>query len=231
VLPKKIFLQALFICCCLSSFVFAQNTQVLYYSHGKYVGEAFNNKAHGFGTYTSYKSGTVYTGNFYQDTFSGQGTMFWTNGSKFVGNWQNDSAIQGTMFYPNGSSAPGVVRNAVFIPNTAPYTPPPTPSNPNQLNKSLYSQLGPTGWADCVSGQVAIAALIARGDSISQSVKDTNRSLGNVLGSLRQYMLSNGTPASILDDLVRNSSAQIKNGDQAVKIMTDCTNQIARINY
>jgi len=236
---KKYFVAIFLLICCWSNIVHSQNTQTLFYSHGKYVGEVFNGKAHGFGTYTAYKSGGVYSGNFYQDTFQGQGTYNWPDGSRYVGNWQNDAGIQGTLFYPNGATAQGTVKNALFIPSPVPYiapmipvTPPTSkPNNSNQLNKALYNQLGPSGWANCTAGQVAISALIARGDPINQTIKDSNRSLGTILGSLRQYMLANGTPTSTLDDLVRGYSSQIKSGDQALRIINDCSNQIARVNY
>jgi hypothetical protein len=112
--------------------VFAQYiNQTLYYSHGTYVGETYNGRAHGRGTYTAARSGTVYTGQFSGDTFYGNGTMFWTNGSKFVGYWQNDSAISGRIIYPNGSTQEGTVRNAVFYPSQTQYSaPPPVPSRP-----------------------------------------------------------------------------------------------------
>jgi hypothetical protein len=236
---KKYLVVFFLLFCSWSSFVHSQNAQTLFYSHGKYVGEVLNGKAHGFGTYTAYKSGGVYTGNFQQDTFQGQGTYTWLDGSRYVGTWQNDVGIQGTMFYPNGATAQGTVKGAVFTASPAPYLPPiipvtpPTskPSNPNQINKALYNQLGPSGWANCMAGQTAISALIARGDPINQTIKDTNRSLGTILGSLRQYMLANGTPAGTLDDLTRSYSSQIKTGDQALKIVNDCSNQIARVNY
>jgi hypothetical protein len=89
------------------------NVLVLNYSHGKYVGEAFNGKANGQGTYTS-KSGVIYQGQFNNDTFSGNGTMIWPNGDKFVGIWNNDTALNGYMTFVNGTSAQGSVRNAIF---------------------------------------------------------------------------------------------------------------------
>lgn len=92
------------------------NVQTLVYSHGRYVGSVLNGKANGRGTYTSKASGTSYTGNFVSDTFSGEGTMLWTNGFKYVGEWQNDVGVQGTMFYPNGANMPGVVNQLIFTP-------------------------------------------------------------------------------------------------------------------
>lgn len=88
--------------------------ETLNYSHGTYVGDTLNGKAHGFGTYTSKQSGTKYTGQFVADTFSGAGTMFWNSGAKYVGQWQNDSGVSGSITYPNGATAVGTVRNAVF---------------------------------------------------------------------------------------------------------------------
>ena len=92
------------------------NIQTLYYSHGKYEGEVFNGKADGRGTYTANKTGAIYSGQFVNDTFNGQGTMSWTNGDKYTGVWQNDSGINGTMTYANGQTAVGQVRNGIFIP-------------------------------------------------------------------------------------------------------------------
>ncbi len=88
--------------------------QVLNYSHGRYVGETLNGKAHGLGTYTSAQSGTVYKGEFITDTFSGVGTMTWTDGSQFYGKWQNDVGVSGTLTQRNGASMAGVVKNGVF---------------------------------------------------------------------------------------------------------------------
>lgn len=80
----------------------------------KYVGEWVGGKANGQGTYTSKASAAMYSGQFAADTFSGAGTMTWTNGAKFIGQWKNDSAVSGTITYANGTTAVGTVRNAVF---------------------------------------------------------------------------------------------------------------------
>lgn len=92
----------------------AKTTQTLSYPHGRYVGETLNGKAHGLGTYTSAQSGTVYKGEFIADTFSGVGTMTWTDGSQFYGKWQNDVGVSGTLTLRNGASMAGVVKNGVF---------------------------------------------------------------------------------------------------------------------
>jgi hypothetical protein len=80
----------------------------------RYVGGWLNGKASGQGTYNSRASAATYTGQFSADTFSGAGTMTWTNGARFVGQWKNDSAISGIITYANGATAAGTVRNAVF---------------------------------------------------------------------------------------------------------------------
>lgn len=115
-----------------------KNVQVLTYSHGKYVGEVANGKANGQGTYTAAKSGTIYSGQFVNDTFSGSGTMMWTNGDKFVGSWQNDSAVSGTMTFANGQTASGVVRNAVFVGGNSASTPRPAQSSPESRGANTY---------------------------------------------------------------------------------------------
>ena len=91
-----------------------KNDQTIKYSHGVYVGEVANGKANGQGTYTAAKTGTIYSGQFVNDTFSGQGTMLWKNGDKFVGIWKNDSATGGTMSFAGGRTASGVVQNGMF---------------------------------------------------------------------------------------------------------------------
>ena len=115
-----------------------KNVQVLTYSHGKYVGEVANGKANGQGTYTSAKSGTIYSGQFVNDTFSGSGTMMWTNGDKFVGSWQNDSAVSGTMTFANGQTASGIVRNAVFMVGNSTSAPRPTQVSPEPRSANTY---------------------------------------------------------------------------------------------
>lgn len=90
------------------------NSQTLSYPHGKYVSEVTNGKTNDQGTYTSAKSGAIYTGQFVNDTFSGKETMTWTNGDKLLGIWQNDSATSGTMTFANGQTDEGIVRNGFF---------------------------------------------------------------------------------------------------------------------
>ena len=91
---------------------------------------------------------------------------------------------------------------------------------------ALVNNFGPGYWAKCVAGQVSISALAARGDKMDANFVETNEGLGNILGSMRQYMLANGTPQTSLDQLVRSSAAQITTGDQAAKIAVDCIDQI-----
>lgn len=133
----------------MQSIAFAQyGNQTLYYSHGTYVGETYNGRAHGQGTYTSARSGTVYTGQFYADTFSGNGTMTWTNGARFTGLWQNDSAVSGRIRYPDGTVYEGTVRNAVFYPSQTQYSAPAQPAprpqpTPEQVEKRRLDGLCP----------------------------------------------------------------------------------------
>ena len=144
-LLTNIFFTSLLSLLVLSNISYAQpNVQVLNYSHGKYVGEALNGKANGQGTYTS-KSGVIYQGQFINDTFSGNGTMFWTNGDKFVGTWNNDSAVNGTMSFANGSSAQGTVRNAIFY--VAQSSSPPT--NQNIIVSKKNPQSVPSNSENC----------------------------------------------------------------------------------
>ena len=100
---------------CASGSVWNQCFGTKNYPNGdKYVGEWIGGKASGQGTYTSKASAATYSGQFAADTFSGAGTMTWTNGAKFVGQWKNDSAVSGTITYANGTTAVGTIRNAVF---------------------------------------------------------------------------------------------------------------------
>ncbi len=133
--------------CFFASFVFLfniaqaqnNNVQTLTYSHGKYIGEVLNGKAHGQGTYTAAKTGNVYSGQFANDTFSGQGTMLWPNGDRFVGTWKNDSAISGTMTFASGKTASGTVRNGIFKDASSESTSVATTSNedPDSVGKCL----------------------------------------------------------------------------------------------
>jgi hypothetical protein len=100
---------------CASGSVWNQCFGTKNYPNGdKYAGEWVGGKASGQGTYTSKASGAMYSGQFAADTFSGDGTMTWANGAKFIGQWKNDSAVSGTITYANGTTAVGTIRNAVF---------------------------------------------------------------------------------------------------------------------
>lgn len=91
-----------------------KQAQALTYSHGTYTGEVANGKANGQGKFTSSSTGTTYTGNFIDDNFDGDGVMRWTDGTKYVGKWQNNIGMQGAMTYPDGRVASGTVKNAKF---------------------------------------------------------------------------------------------------------------------
>lgn len=92
--------------------------QTLAYSHGLYVGEVFSGMANGQGVYTAAISGTIYEGQFVNDTFKGIGSMTWINGDKFIGVWSNDVGISGTMNFANGRVVKGKVLSSRFYPNT-----------------------------------------------------------------------------------------------------------------
>ena len=71
-----------------------------------------------------------------------------------------------------------------------------------------------------------MSAMIARGDPGVQQLKETNDFIGDLLGSMRQYMLANNIQQAQLDQLLRGSASQIKNGDQAFDIVDQCIKEI-----
>lgn len=94
---------------------------------------------------------------------------------------------------------------------------------------ALVSQMGPNGWARCVAGNVAIMGLVVRGDPVPANFADANQSLGDILGAMRNEMLANGTPAQALDNLVRGFSTQIRSGDDAARVVSECLTQVDSI--
>jgi len=104
-----------------------------------------------------------------------------------------------------------------------------TPNLASQ-NRALVNYFGPTGWAKCMSGNVAIAALAARGDKINPEILKTNQSLGTILGSMRQHMLANGIQQNNLDALIQSQSLQIRSGDDALRILSQCVNEISTVS-
>ncbi len=107
-----------------------------------------------------------------------------------------------------------------------------TRTTPNLASQNvvLVNYFGPTGWAKCMSGNVAIAALAARGDKINPEILKTNQTLGTILGSMRQHMLANGTSQSTLDTLINSQSLQIRSGDDALRIMSQCVNEMSALS-
>ncbi len=92
-------------------------SQTLMYPHGVFLGEVISGMANGQGVYTAARSGTIYEGQFVNDTFTGKGSMNWVNGDKFIGIWKNDIGISGVMTFANGQVIQGRVVNARFYPN------------------------------------------------------------------------------------------------------------------
>ena len=56
-----------------------------------------------------------------------------------------------------------------------------------------------------------------------------NDSLGEVLGGMRQYMLTHGVTQNSLDGLVKVSASQIRNGDEAVAANISCIKEVNRL--
>ena len=81
----------------------------------KYAGEWKLGKADGQGTYILKSSGTAYVGEFVAYSFSGHGTMTWSTGAKFVGNWNNDEGVNGTVTFMDGSTLSGTPRVRIVV--------------------------------------------------------------------------------------------------------------------
>jgi hypothetical protein len=73
----------------------------------KYEGEWLDNKKHGYGTYwvknEKKKLVRSFTGQFFADHKNGKGTMYFSNGDRYDGHWENNEMSGfGRMVYSNG---------------------------------------------------------------------------------------------------------------------------------
>ena len=77
----------------------------------KYIGESYNGKAHGFGTYT-WPNGTVYSGNYVMSKRTGKGTVKYPNGNTYTGDFANGNFNgKGTYLFSNGNIWKGDFQN------------------------------------------------------------------------------------------------------------------------
>lgn len=177
-----------------------KNDEVLNYSHGQYIGEVENGKANGKGTYTSKKSGTIYKGRFFYDTFSGDGTMTWRNGDKFTGTWDNDVGTSGTMTYANGANAEGTVRAGKFLASK---------SNQNNSPSQNYADRSKNILiADCLAG-VMVKGRKYGDESVDSISKQVFAKYYTKVTPI-MYKVESNCPTTIDNNCIRNA---INNND------------------
>ena len=70
---------------------------------GNYVGESKNGEPNGQGTMTLPDGTTKYIGEWKNGKPNGQGTEITTDGSKFVGEFKDDSFLNGTFYDKEGN--------------------------------------------------------------------------------------------------------------------------------
>jgi hypothetical protein len=82
------------------------------YANGdQYVGEIWNGKPHGQGTYT-HANGNKYVGEFRDNKRNGQGTFTFASGRKYAGEWKADKRHgRGTVTFANGNNYVGEYRD------------------------------------------------------------------------------------------------------------------------
>jgi hypothetical protein len=84
------------------------------YASGKYVGEFWNGKPNGHGTYF-FANGDQYDGEFRDGKLSGQGTLSFANGNEYVGEFRdNKQNGQGTFSFSDGRVLEGTWENGNF---------------------------------------------------------------------------------------------------------------------
>jgi hypothetical protein len=67
------------------------------------------------------------------------------------------------------------------------------------------NELGPSGYAKCAAATVTMIALRTRGDDIGRFTPQVDP-MSNFMGSVRAGLISRGTPAGTLDNLIRASN-------------------------
>ena len=93
-------------------FEIASRTLILYDRNESYPKD---NKYNGQGSYY-WKDGRKYVGQWKNDDKHGQGTFTWPRGNKYMGQWKNDKQHgQGTMTYTSGKIEKGIWENGKFM--------------------------------------------------------------------------------------------------------------------
>ena len=92
-----------------------QNSTILYKDGGVYEGDILNGMRSGSGVYTyAYDHGTkdVYTGEFAENAFNGNGVLTYADGSIYTGSFKNGMRHgSGTLLYADGSKYVGEYQN------------------------------------------------------------------------------------------------------------------------
>jgi uncharacterized protein len=98
------------------------------------------------------------------------------------------------------------------------------------VNRSI-NELGPSGYAKCAAATVTMVALKARGDNLGRLAPQVDP-MSNFMGSVRAGLISRGTPATALDNLIRSSNQIIMSDpDPVLRGMKDfdkCYNDAIR---
>lgn len=85
-------------------------------------------------------------------------------------------------------------------------------------------RLGPDGYAKCAVAQISISALAARSDGgVPANFASVNEGLGVVLSKVRFVLLSKNYPQSYLDNLFKAYGMRVTSGDEAARIVSECT--------
>lgn len=72
------------------------------------------------------------------------------------------------------------------------------------VNRSI-NELGPSGYAKCAAATVTMIALKARGDNLGRLAPHVDP-MSSFMGAVRAGLISRGTPAGTLDNLIRSSN-------------------------
>ena len=82
--------------------------------------------------------------------------------------------------------------------------------------------IGPDKWSNCLAGQIAMSALIARGDKIDSEFAEENANLGLFLGKSQPYVRTMISDPSALDIMFKGAASVIRSGDDAADIVYQC---------
>jgi cytochrome c len=105
--------------------------------------------------------------------------------------------------------------------------------NADQVADVMVGELGPSGWGQCTVGWTGTTAYIVRGEITDPNIIYATEKVGEVLGAVRQRLLSQGIPDHVLEKHIEAAALQIRySNDPSLAVLQThnaCMERVAEV--